>query len=765
MTASLASVFELLFKYRPVVFERGTLVFDAGWPTWVAIALVLLLAVPALIGTIRLRAGVRRRDRVVLAVLRGAAILILLVCLARPALLLSASAPQRNVVAVLLDDSRSMRIADVGGDTRGAAVQRTFAANSPLMRSLGERFAVRTYRFAGDAARVPDASALAFDGGRSSLQAAVRQVRQELAGVPLAGIIVVTDGADNADSTIGGGRGVLVGGARVPVYTVGVGEDEQKLDVELTRVEAPHAVLAGGTMVVEATLVQHGLAREEAQLVVESEGRMLATQTVVLPADGVRSTVSVPVAVDEAGSRRLTMRVVPHAREQLTENNGRDLMVDVRDGRDRILYVEGEPRFEFKFARLAVADDDHLQLVALQRTAENKFLRLDVSDSLELLGGFPTTKEALFGYRAVILGSIEASHFTAAQLRLLTDYVGERGGALLFLGGRRSFGEGGYAGTSLAEVMPVLFDDRRDSGEPEVVELTVTPTTAGRVHPVAQMASTADSSQARWSTLPPLTSVNRLRGVKPGATVLLSGDTGADAVPVLAWQRYGRGVAAALAVQDSWMWQMHADIAVDDQTHERFWRQLLRWLSSDVTSRATLVASADRVEAGDGPVTLSASVRDSAYVGVNDAVVSAVILAPSGAEQTVQMAWTGGENGEYRGAFSPSEDGAHQVRLLADAGDGEQLEARTTVVRASDGAQEFFDAGRREPLMRRMAEESGGRYYRLANVGALSREIMYTDSGNTVVERKDLWDMPVILLILVGLLTAEWAYRRMRGAV
>lgn len=213
------------------------------------------------------------------------------------------------------------------------------------------------------------------------------------------------------------------------------------------------------------------------------------------------------------------------------------------------------------------------------------------------------------------------------------------------------------------------------------------------------------------------------------------------------------------------MWQMHADIAVDDQTHERFWRQLLRWLSSDVTSRVTLVASADRVEAGDGPVTLSASVRDSAYVGVNDAVVSAVILAPSGAEQTVQMAWTGDENGEYRGAFSPSEDGAHQVRLLADAGDGEQLEARTTVVRASDGAQEFFDAGRREPLMRRMAEESGGRYYRLANVGALSREIMYTDSGNTVVERKDLWDMPVILLILVGLLTAEWAYRRMRGAV
>ncbi|MHB1225777.1 MAG: glutamine amidotransferase, partial [Gemmatimonadaceae bacterium] len=508
-----------------------------------------------------------------------------------------------------------------------------------------------------------------------------------------------------------------------------------------------------------------GLAGERAQIVVESsDGQMLASQTVALPDDGVRSTVRVPVAVDEPGTRRLRMRLVPHERERLTENNARELTVEVRDGPDRILYVEGEPRFELKFARQAVADDERLQLVALQRTAENKFLRLGVTDSLELIGGFPTTREALFGYRAVVLGSIEASYFTAAQLRLLADYVGERGGALLFLGGRQSFGEGGYAGTPLAEVMPVTFDDRRDSGEPAVAELSVTPTAAGRVHPVTQVAPTRDSSDARWPTLPPLTAVNRLRGVKPGATVLLTGGTGSDATPVLAWQRYGSGLAAALAVQDSWTWQMHADIAVDDQTHERFWRQLLRWLSSDVSPRATLLASAELVEAGGAPVALRAGVRDSGYAGVNDATVSAVIRAPSGAEQTVRMAWTGDDDGDYRGAFSPSEDGAHDVRLVADAG-GDRLEARTTVVRTSDGAAEFFDAGRREPLLRRLAEESGGRYYRLDDVDALAREIMYTDSGNTVVERKELWDMPVVLLVLVGLLSAEWAYRRMRGAV
>lgn len=763
MTASLASVFELLFKYRPVVFERGTLTFVTGWPTWLAAGLVLLLAVPAIAGTLRLRAGVSTRDRMVLATLRGLVLMVLLACLARPALLLSASAPQRNVIAVLFDDSRSMTVADEGDGTRSDAVRRRFAGDGALMRKLEERFVVRSYGFAATARRVADVEALTFTGGRSNLGAAVRQLRQELSGVPLAGIILVSDGADNGDSTlVGAPAGASLDGARVPIYTVGVGADIPRRDVELVSVEGPRSVLSGGTIVVDAMLVQHGLKGEGVRLVAESDGRVIAEQRIALPADGVQLAVRLPVEMDGAGMRRLRLRIVPHERELTTGNNARDLLVDVREGRDRMLYVEGEPRFEFKFTRRAVADDEHLQLVGLQRTAENKFLRLDVSDSLELVGGFPTTAEELFGYRVVVLGSIEASHFTAAQLRLLADYVGERGGALLFLGGRRSFGEGGYAGTPLADVMPVTFDDLRRAGEPEVVEIRVTPTPAGLAHAVTQVAPTPDSSSARWRTLPPLTSVNRITGVKPGATVLLAGGTGGDAVPVLAWQRYGRGVAAALVVQDSWLWQMDASVAVEDQTHERFWRQLLRWLDSGVEERGSVVASSERVQAGDGPVTLRATVRDRAHHEVENAAARAVVRAPSGTEAVVPLAPLG--RGEYGGAFSPVEDGAHEIRLEADTDDG-AVGARGMLVRASDGSDELFGASRREPLLRRMALESSGRYYRLADADALAREIMYTESGNTVMERKELWDMPAVLLLLVGLLSAEWWYRRMRGAV
>ena len=142
----------------------------------------------------------------------------------------------------------------------------------------------------------------------------------------------------------------------------------------------------------------------------------------------------------------------PQPGEVVTENNQRDVQIDVRD-RKEILYYEGEPRFEMKFARQAIEDDPNLELVTLQRTAENKYLRLDVDAAgVELAAGFPKTREELFAYRGIVLGSVEASAFTADQLRMISEFVDVRGGGLLVLGGARAFAEGGYAGTPIAEV-------------------------------------------------------------------------------------------------------------------------------------------------------------------------------------------------------------------------------------------------------------------------------------------------------------------------
>ncbi len=112
-----------------------------------------------------------------------------------------------------------------------------------------------------------------------------------------------------------------------------------------------------------------------------------------------------------------------------------------------------------KFLRRAVNDDKNLAVVTLQRTADNKYLRLlDVDDPEQLLAGFPKTREELFAYRGLMLGSIEAGAFTGDQLRMIAEFVERRGGGLLMLGGPRAFAEGGYAGTPVADALPVTIE-------------------------------------------------------------------------------------------------------------------------------------------------------------------------------------------------------------------------------------------------------------------------------------------------------------------
>ena len=254
----------------------------------------------------------------------------------------------------------------------------------------------------------------------------------------------------------------------------------------------------------------------------------------------------------------LQFRIPVQDGEQVSQNNVRQALVTVEDRRERILYIEGEPRFEMKFLRQAVAADTNLQVVTLQRTADRKFLRLDIDTAEELAGGFPKTREELFAYRGLILGSIEASAFTPDQLRMMADFVSVRGGGLLALGGRRSFTEGGYAGTPVGEALPVLLDAAK-APEAFLEEVHVSPTRLGQTHVATQIAATEQASAARWTTLPALTAVNPIRRVKPGAAVLLAGaGPSRDAQVVLAFQRYGAGRTIALPVQDVWQWQMHA---------------------------------------------------------------------------------------------------------------------------------------------------------------------------------------------------------------
>ena len=794
------TVFEYLFKYPRVAYERGDIVWSGSWSPLLLAGVFALGAGLVLWSYHWGRARTSPLTTWTLALLRATGLAVLLICLLRPTLITSTAVPQQNVVAVVIDDSRSMGIPDEEERSRGVVAQETFASReSVLLSEIEERFMVRHFRFSALTERLLDSNELRSEGNRSLLGPALDFVRQELATLPLSGIVLVSDGGDQNPEAL---EDALLGlrAEGIPVHAVGVGRERLDPDVEIERVDIPPTVIQGSTVIADVVVAHTGLGGATVSVNLEESGSILATEEVELSGGSGSATVRISFSLADPGVRNLRIRVPTQEGEVVEENNYRDTHVQVRDEREKILYYEGQPRFEVGFLRQAIREDENLQVVVLQRTGEDRFVRLDVDSGDELSGGFPSTREELFDYRALILGSVEASSFTPDQLRMIADFVDRRGGGLLVLGGPSSLAEGGFAGTALEPLFPVEITAPLDGGEGVEdfwATVRLTPTRSGLMHPALRLAEdqesegkgqesatqgdspddTPDSEEAvtRWEALPPLTTVNLVGEERAGATVLLEGAVeevfgsraapgyGDEPSPVFAFQRYGAGISAVLAVHDTWLWQMHSEIPLEDQTHERFWRQVLRWLVQEVPEPLEVSATSTRVAPGQ-QVELVARVASEEYLPVNDASVTARITDPFGAERQLELTWNLDRDGEYRGSFLPAVDGPYEVEV--DAIDGAQILVSPPLhIQAGVLDEELRSGAMRGNLLRRVASETGGQFYTMDRLDGLPEALRYTDRGTVVQEERDLWDLPLFFFLLIGLLFAEWLVRRRQGLV
>ena len=338
------SFFRFLFKYPPLFFQQGDFVLGVSRPMLLAVAAAGLVGGYALLsyrGVLRARG----RDRVVLVALRLATLAVIAFCLLRPALILKAAVPQQNFLGVLLDDSRSLQIADRDGRPRSAFVADALGTDRPLLTALSKKFVLRFFRFSSTADRIQSPNELKYEGSTTRLGGALDRARDELSGLPLAGLVMVTDGADTSDAAIDESIASLKA-RQIPVFTVGVGQERFARDVQVTRVETPRTALKGTSLVVNVVLTQTGYAGAKVPLNVEDEGRIVGTQEVTLPPDGESATVRISFTASDAGARAYRFKVPVQANEQVVQNNSREALIEVRDRKEKILYFEGEPRFE-----------------------------------------------------------------------------------------------------------------------------------------------------------------------------------------------------------------------------------------------------------------------------------------------------------------------------------------------------------------------------------------------------------------------------------
>ncbi|HWE51824.1 MAG TPA: glutamine amidotransferase [Bryobacteraceae bacterium] len=748
-------MFEFLFKYPPAIFSKGKFVLLSPWPVWL-MALLIVAAGAGLFWNIRHRHTLLTNVRSgIIWLAQTALIALLLFMLWHPAISVARLRPQQNVVAVLVDHSRSMGIADDGKPRLQAADS---LLNDELLPGLKKRFQVRLYAMGRDAVRIDRTQGLAADDNATRIGDSLKHIASEAGTMPLGAIVLLTDGGDN---TGGVDRDTIsqLRQLHVPVDTIGFGPDHFAKDVEIIDVAAPARALPQSRLSARVAIRQHGYSDSRVKLTVRENGHPVSQQTLELKPDAEQSE-TVLFNSGAAGAHTFQIGIEPLEGEQNTQNNSVVRLVNVADKKMRVLYIDGEPRWEYKFVRRAIVDynDPAIDFSGMVRTTQNKTY-YQVARAGELANGFPTKPEELFGYDGLIIGSVEANYFTPAQQQMIRDFADRRGGGVLFLGGRFALADGGYANTPMAEMMPLRIPNEKTWSR-NFADVALTE--AGRESPITRLEDDRTSNDARWKKMPQVANYAVMGEPKPGAVVLMTvAEQGHRPSPLLTVQNYGRGRVGVFASAGSWRWKMLQDHT--DKTHAIFWQQLMRWMVTE-TPGEVISSTPHQVLSDDTRLPLRVTVRDKDYNPVSGATVQTSFVRPDGGSDTLELKPDPLESGVYTGTYTADKPGTYVAETTARQ-DKTDLGRDTLTFRREDGVAENFGAAQNRDLLEKLSSDTGGSYYTPSTAKRLSGEVAVSEAGISSHDNLDIWDMPILFLLVIGIRGGEWLLRRKWGVV
>jgi uncharacterized membrane protein len=752
-------MFQFFFKYPRLVFSRGELVLLSSWPKWL-LALLLLLAAGGLAALIRTRLpkaapSVRNWRAGVIWLLQTCLAALLLILLWQPALVVAQLEPQKNIIAILVDDSRSMATTEDGATRLERAVK---VLQGGVLADLQKQFQTRLYRLDSEVGRVSNLESLQPSSPVTHIGAGLKQFAEQTSDLPIGAVVLLSDGSDNSGGidldTI-----TALRSRRIPVHTVGFGRLEMAQDVEMDDASVAPRALADSRLAATVRFHEHGYAGRKATLRVLDGATTLVARGITFAADGAVQTENLMFNAGKAGAKALRFSVDPLPGEENPSNNAVTRLVNVESGRRRILYVEGEPRWEYKFIRRAETDDSIVQLASMLRTTENKIYRQGIDNPTELAQGFPSSAQELFEYQGLIIGSVEAGYFTPAQRDLIEQFVDRRGGGLLLLGGRFALADGGWGASSLADLLPAHLPSRKGTFHRDPATVDLTPAGADSV--ICRLTEDPARNQARWKKLPYLEDYQDPGTPKPGAAVLVEMSGGGRKSPLLITQNYGRGRTAILASGGTWRWQMA--LPSGDHTHDAFWQQLLRWLVADTPGRVVSSVS-NPMLFDEGKVQISAEVRAQDFTPAPDALVQAHISAPGGPSTTLDMAPDPNTPGKFQAEWNAPRPALYSVLVTAKRADAD-LGSDSLDFERMDGVAENFHLEQNRDLLERLAKQTGGRYMQPSEASHLARDIPYSEAGISFRQIKELWNMPVVFLLILLLCCSEWLLRRRWGIV
>jgi uncharacterized membrane protein len=805
----------------------ATIIFSGGHWLLPALAALAILAV-AVVWSGR-RSVMERRVRIGCGLLKVAGISALALCLLEPLWVGQRAKPGANFFAVIADNSQSLQVKDPGeSKTRGEILRQTLDAGAKGWQpALEENFQVRRYTFDTRLQSVRDFSGLDFDGRASALGNALKTATEQWRGQPVAGVLLFTDG--NA-TDIGGDLPPLDGCP--PVYPVVLGKDAGVTDISLKKAGASQTAFEDAPVTIQAEVAASGFAGSEivtrltevatgfsgaatnqtnsSQYHISGSSNVVAELTQRAAGDEASLNFRFQIQPDEPGIHFYELETrarseLDHpgspSREATLVNNRQMIVVDRGQAPFRVLYVSGRPNWEYKFLNRAIQEDPQVQMVSLIRIArrEPKFefkgregessnplfrgfgtntdeeasydkpvlIRLNTKDEFELRGGFPKTAEELFKYDAVIVGDLEADFFTHDQMALLQRFVSERGGGFLMLGGAESFREGNYPGTLIASMLPVYLDRAVEAKLPGKMKLTLT--REGWLQPWTRLRPTEAEEKTRLASMPAFEVVNPVSDIKPGASVLATvSDADDRTYPALVAQRFGLGRTAALMIGDMWRWGL-GDAATQKDLGKS-WRQLFRWLVSDVPARIE-VAAETSVGGDPAEVRLTVKARDEEFKPLDSATVQLTVrpVGPASPENEktnyVQLTAepSASSPGTYEATYIARQTGAYSVEALVTQTDGKIAGQAAAGWTSDPAAAEFRSLEPDRALLETIAKRTGGAVVKMEDLNDFVRHLPERHAPVTESWTEPLWQKPAVFLFVLGCFVAEWGIRRWKG--
>lgn len=774
---------------------------------WVLPAAGFLFVAILLLVWTYLRAHADRKLRTACAFLKLLGLAALLACLLDPLWSSQRARPGANFLAVVADNSQGMGVKDSGEvRARGAALTNLLAPQPGNWQDkLENNFQVRRYIFDSRLQSTKDFSELTFDGRASSIGAALRTIGERFRGQPLAGVLLLTDGnaTDLPD-------GKLDTTGQPPIYPVIIGLDETINDIAIQKIAVSQTAFEDQPVTVQAEVLAGGYGGRmiTAQLL-DQDGKVV--QELNQRATRDTDTFRFQLKPEKTGIAFYRVRVSAKdelgqfaqpdtATEATLANNTRVVTVDRGKGPYRILYVSGRPNWEFKFLNRALAEDEQVELIGLIRIAKKEkgfgqfefrsrpgesanplfrgfdrttedtegynepvLIRLNTKDAMELAGGFPKTADILNGYHAVILDDLEAEFFTRDQMSLLQKFVSERGGGLLMLGGAESFHQGKYEHTPVGEMLPVYLDYARDTKP--LANLRLNLTREGWLQPWARLRDNEASERTRLTEMPALQVLNRVRDVKPGASVIAEvQDESGGKYPALVAQRFGNGRVGALLIGDLWRWGLRDEAVRSDQ--DKAWRQMVRWLIADVPQRIEFAAETKRDDPNQA-MALRVRVRDKEFKPLDNATVRMTVTPSAESTQTNSASLNAEpaliEAGLYEAQYVPRTAGGYLAEAVVTDTDGVEVGRAQAGWSADPAAEEFKSLKPNRALLESIARQTGGEVISMNNLAAFANKLPNRNAPITESVTTPLWHKPLVFLLALACFASEWGLRRWKG--